>query len=136
MGSFSAVSLKGSTREEVQWDDVGAPNAQRSDYPVFAKKVVSAILEDESEFGILICGSGVGMGITANRFKGIYAGLCFTPEMATVARSDDNINVLVLASDFLEHQQAVDIVAAVIQAWGAQTFKGGRYQERLDMIDE
>ncbi len=114
------------------WLDVGAADEQRSDYPVFAQRVCEEMQKNQAEFGILICGSGVGMVVAANRFKGIYAGLACSEDMARVSREDDNINVLVIPSDFVTAEQAVDMINAWLQA----TFKRGRYQERIDMIDE
>jgi len=113
------------------WIDVGCFNDTRCDYPEFAKLVVGAISSKEADLGVLICGSGIGMAIAANRFAGMYAGLCWNPEIAKSAREDDNVNILVLPADFVSSEQVIEIIHAWLQA----TFKGGRYQKRLDMID-
>ncbi len=114
------------------WLDVGAINDERSDYPDFAAAVCSGILAGEAELGILLCGSGVGMSIAANRFAGIYAALCWQPELARMAREDDGSNILVLPADFMTAEQA----ESVVKSWLAAHFKGGRYQERLDRLEK
>ncbi|MFC1842280.1 RpiB/LacA/LacB family sugar-phosphate isomerase [Candidatus Dependentiae bacterium] len=120
------------TGELVDWLDVGCFSSERCDYPEFAKLVAKSILEKKADLGVLICGSGIGMSITANRFKYIYAGLCWNVEVAKAAREDDNINILVLPSNFVEPARSIEI----INAWLDAKFKFGRYQERLAMIDD
>lgn len=115
----------------VSWLDVGTTTKERTDYPIFAKKVCKNVLDAEVERGILICSSGIGMSIAANRFPGIYAALCWNVEIATSATQDDNANILVLPADFLEVKSAYRI----INVWLHTDFKGGRYQKRLKMID-
>ena len=117
---------------DVQWIDVGAFNAERSDYPEFARLVVEKMLNGSADLGVLLCGSGIGMAIAANRFSGIYAGLVWNDNLARLAREDDNVNLLVLPADFISHQQAVTI----IQCWLAAEFKGGRHAKRLEMVDQ
>lgn len=117
---------------EHEWLDVGAHDAQRSDYPGFAFDVCQELIEGRAERGILICGSGIGMSIAANRVRGIYAALCWNEEIARLACEHDGANVLVLPSDFITPEQA----KAMVVAWLNATFRGGRYQERLERIDE
>ncbi len=136
INSFPDISLETGLKEEVVWEDVGCISKQRCDYPIYAKKVANSILNKHAEFGILICGSGIGMAIAANRFKGIYAALCTSPEMATVGRSDDNINVLVLPSGILSEPASLNVVSSMLKAWMQPLFKRGRYKERLDMVDQ
>ena len=112
--------------------DMGCFDKQRCDYPVFAKLVASAVASGDADLGILLCGSGIGMAIAANRYKNIYAGLCWSPEVAKAAREDDNINILVLPADFISLEQA----AFIVDTWLHAEFKKGRYQIRLEMIDE
>jgi len=116
----------------LSWIDVGAHDDVRSDYPVFAKKVCGHMLEGAAELGILLCGSGIGMAITANRFPRIYAAVCWNVEIARVSREDDGSNVLVLPADFIDEK----LMVAIVQAWLQATFKQGRYQQRLSMIDQ
>ena len=116
----------------LQWIDVGTDSEIRVDYPIFAKKVCNNILNDKSDLGILICGSGIGVSIAANRFKGIYAGLCWNVEVTKSAKADDNINILALPADFVSAKDAF----AIIEAWLYTEFKGDRYQKRLELIDK
>lgn len=115
----------------IAWIDVGAHNDEPSDYPVFAQAVVKAMHDQEAERGVLICGSGTGMAITANRFPGIFAGVVWNDESARISYEHDKVNILVIPSDFVTNDQA----ARMINVWLAALFKGGRYQERIDMID-
>lgn len=117
--------------KDIQWIDVGTDSKERTDYPIYAKKVCNSILKKEADLGILLCGSGIGVGIAANRFKGIYAGVCWNAEIAKFAKADDNINVLVLPADFVVPEQAF----LSINIWLETEFKNGYYQKRLDMID-
>ncbi len=116
---------------KISWIDVGAFNSDRSDYPLFARAACQELLAGRAQRAILICGSGVGMAIAANRFKGIYAALAWNEEVARVSREDDDTNVLALPSDFVTAEQSVTIVHAWLQA----EFRGGRYQERVALLD-
>lgn len=116
----------------VDWLDVGTNSKLRVDYPVFAKKVVNNILNNSVEFGILICSSGIGMSIAANRYQRIYAALCWNKDIAKASKRDDRANILVLPADFV----SLDIAYEIIRVWFSSKFKGGRYEKRLDMIDQ
>jgi len=117
----------------IQWIDVGAFNTKRSDYPIFSHAVCKMILQGEGvDLGVLICGTGVGMAITANRYKNIYAALAWNKEIARQSREHDNANIIVLPSDYVSVEQAV----AMVNAWREVSFIGGRYAERIKMIDE
>src|SRR5919106_4997963 len=107
-----------------QWIDAGAYNQERSDYPIFANNVCQYIKTDKAERGILLCGTGIGMAIAANRFSHIYAALVWNKEIAIKSREDDWSNILVLPSDYLLH----DEVITIIYAWLDAKPKGGRYQ--------
>ena len=113
------------------WVDVGTDSQERTNYPEFAHKVSKLVLDGQAECGILICGSGIGMSITANRHKGIYAALCWSPTVARMAREHDNANILVLPSDYISD----DAARQIVRSWLEAKFLGGRYQERLDKID-
>jgi len=116
---------------DVSWIDVGTDSTERVDYPDFAHKITTLLLDKKADRGILICGSGIGMSIAANRYKGIYAALCWSPEIALCAREHDNSNVLILASDFISTNSAKKIV----EVWLHADFLGGRYQTRLEKVD-
>jgi ribose 5-phosphate isomerase B len=117
----------------IDWLDCGSRNKERSDFPVFAKVVCDSLFSGDADLGILICGSGIGMAIAANRFKGIYAALCWNKPVAVEAKQDSNSNVLVLPADFIEFEMANEI----IEVWINSTFKHEeRYRKRLEMVDE
>lgn len=115
----------------ITWLDHGAYTSERSDYPIFAQMVCHSMIKGEAQFGVLLCGTGIGMAIAANRFNMIYAALVWNEEIAQKSRQDDNANVLVLPADYISSDQAV----AMIDAWLAASFKGGRYATRVGMLD-
>lgn len=117
---------------DIAWHDVGAVDDQRSDYPLFSQKVSEAIRNGRAASGVLICGSGVGMAIAANRYPKIYAALAWNIDVARQSREHDAANVLVIPSDYVSPQDAV----AMVCAWHKAVFSGGRYQQRIDMIDK
>jgi ribose 5-phosphate isomerase B len=116
---------------DVAWLDVGTSSSDRVNYPLFAKQVCDAVLDHTTDVGILICGSGIGMSIAANRYKHIYAALCWHADVARYARMHDQANILILPADFVSIHEACKITAV----WMATEFMGGVYQERLDMLD-
>lgn len=117
---------------EISWVDVGSASLESCDYPIFAQEVVEALQTNQADVGILLCGSGVGMSIAANRFKGIYAGLAWNEEVACLSKEHDNVNVLVLPSDFVSTEQAI----SMIEAWINAEFLGERHQRRIELIDK
>ena len=117
---------------QVEWIDVGTNSTERTDYPVYTHRVVQHILDQKVDLGILICGSGIGVSIAANRFKRIYAGLVWNAEIAQVAKEDDNINILVIPADYLSFEHMVECITR----WLTSSFKEGRYLSRLKMNDQ
>lgn len=113
------------------WIDVGAFDEVRSDYPIFADLVAHKVASHEVDRGVLLCGSGIGMAVVANRYPGIYAGVVWNEKIAHMSREHDKVNVLVMPSDFVTPELAV----AMVTRWLEAEFLGGRYQERIDMID-
>lgn len=116
----------------IEYKDYGTENEERTDYPIYATKVAKAIVEKECDKGILLCRSGHGMTIVANKYKGIRAASIVSEEEARLAKADDNINVITLGGDKLTISEAV----CIIRMWLGTEFKGGRYQERLDMVEK
>jgi ribose 5-phosphate isomerase B len=116
--------------------DFGVYSEARADYPIIAFKLarhikgVSKIKSPKLDYGILICGSGLGMSIAANKVKGIRAALCSTPEMARRARQHNNANVLVLSADFTKFLRAKEIVNVFL----AEQFLGERHKTRINQI--
>lgn len=128
---FLKTVVKTAHNIPVTWTDVGAYNAERSDYPIFAHAAIKKLHEQQYDGIVLLCGSGNGMAISANRFKGIYACVCWNPLIARQAKEDDNCNVLVLAADDMTQAESVEILSA----WLHATFKSGRYAQRLEQLD-
>ena len=118
--------------KKIAYNDFGTFSEERTDYPIFAKKVAEAIVSGEYDKGILCCRSGHGMVVVANKFKGIRAATIANREAAIHAKADDDINVITLGGDYLTTNEAI----CIVRNWIATEFKGGRYQERIDMINE
>lgn len=116
----------------IEYKDYGTYSEERTDYPIFAENVAKAVQSKECDKGILICKSGAGMTIVANKFKGIRAALGINEEVSRASKADDDINVLVLPSQYITTSASI----ASVRAWIGTSFKGGRYLERLQMIKE
>ena len=112
--------------------DAGTNSDASVDYPDFGQKVAEMVLTGTAELGVLICGTGIGMSIAANKVPGIRAALVTDVFMARMAREHNNANILVLGGRVLDEQKACDLVGA----WLDATFEGGRHQARLDKITE
>lgn len=118
--------------KNIEFSDVGTFSKEICHYPVIAKELAVNVQKNKENMGILICSSGVGMTIVSNKFKGIRAATIINEEMAKEAKAHSNINVLVLPADFVNVSTAVQIV----RAWIATETLDGRYQDRLQMIEE
>ncbi len=111
--------------------DLGTFNAESVDYPDIAQKMVNALKAKMVDLGILICGTGVGISIAANRIKGIRAALIYNNEVARLAKEHNNANILVFGG----RTMAVDDVAKYIETFLHSSYEGGRHQRRLDKLD-
>lgn len=116
----------------IEYKDFGTDSEERTDYPIYAKKVAESIQKKECDKGILLCKSGCGMAIVANKFKGIRAGLVINENEAKFAKADDDINVITISGKNTSIEEAIKI----IRMWLGTEFKGGRYQERIEMINK
>lgn len=112
--------------------DFGTYSKESIDYPEFAYVASKSIVEHNNELGILICGSGVGVSITANKVKGIRAANCFNEEMATLARQHNNANVLCLGARFIN----ADLALTMVERFISTDFEGGRHKVRVDKIHD
>lgn len=111
--------------------DLGTSNGNDSvDYPDFGESVAQKVSHGEAEKGILVCGTGIGMSIVANKFPGVRAALAADIYMAKMAKLHNNANILVLGGRVLDENEACEMVAA----WLDTSFEGGRHQARLDKI--
>ncbi|MCD6188310.1 MAG: ribose 5-phosphate isomerase B [Desulfuromusa sp.] len=110
--------------------DFGTDGSASVDYPDFAAKVAGAVSSGEAQLGILICGTGIGMSISANKFAGVRAALVHDEFTAQMAREHNNANILVMGGRVLSPQQGKKLV----EIWLDTEFEGGRHQKRLDKI--
>ena len=123
----SIVSLM----DDIFFEDLGTDSDKSVDYPDFAKLAVDNILQNKSNIAVLICGSGIGMSITANRFKGIRAALCRNVDDAKLARQHNNANILALPGRQIDVDEAKNCFKIFINT----SFDGGRHQKRVEKID-
>ena len=110
--------------------NVGTDNNDSVDYPQFGLKVAEIVASGAADYGILVCGTGIGMSIVANKVPGIRAALATDTFMGRMAKEHNNANILVLGGRVIDHHEARDIV----KAWLDASFEGGRHQGRLDQI--
>jgi len=116
---------------DFQWSDAGCFSTESVDYPDFAHKVAAFITENPETKGVLICGSGNGMQMAANKHPNVRAALCWNKEIATLARTHNDANILVLPARFLSQEEAIDIVTAFFET----PFEGGRHEKRVEKIN-
>lgn len=110
--------------------DFGTFSEESCDYADFAHPAAEAVEKGEYPFGIAMCGSGNGIQMTLNKHQGIRAALCWTPEIAALAKQHNNANFLVLPARFVSEDEAIRIVDAYLDS----IFEGGRHQKRIDKI--
>ena len=111
--------------------DLGTNSSDRVDYPDFAHKLSLEVLKDEGSYGILICGTGIGMSLAANKHKGIRAALCHDAYTAKMARAHNDANVLC----FGERVVGLGVVESIIESWCNTSFEGGRHANRVKKIE-
>ena len=111
--------------------DFGTHGTQRTDYPIFGRAVAEAVTKGDCEKGILICGTGVGISIAANKVKGVRAVVCSEPYSALLSRQHNDTNILALGSRVVGR----DLALMIVDAWLDCEFEGGRHQGRIDMLE-
>jgi ribose 5-phosphate isomerase B len=111
--------------------DMGPDSADSVDYPDYAHKVATAVTDGIACCGILICGSGNGVCITANKHTGVRAALCWEPEISSLAKQHNNANVICLPARFISQEKAF----AIVDAYLNMDFEGGRHATRVDKIE-
>ena len=114
------------------YQDFGAHSTERTDYPLFAKDVTSTVSSNQAALGILICGTGVGMSIAANKVKGIRAVVCSEPYSAMLSRQHNNTNILALGSRVI----GPELARMIVKAWLEAEYEGGRHAARVEMISQ
>ncbi len=118
--------------KNIEFVDLGCKSEESVDYPDIASKVVKVVQNKECDQGILICRSGIGMSIVANKFKGIRCALCHNEYTAKYARLHNDSNVLAMGADDLTTNEAI----CILRMWFATEFEGGRHTERIELIKE
>ena len=116
----------------IKYEDFGTVSTESVDYPDYAKKVGESVASGGSDQGILVCGSGTGMAIAANKVPGVRAAVAWNEEIARLAREHNDANVLSLAARFTSPEENDKI----IRAWFGAQFGGGRHQRRVEKINE
>ena len=109
----------------------GTDSSDRCDYPVFGEAVARAVVRGDAERGIVICGTGVGISLAANRVKGIRAVVCSEPYSAALSREHNNTNVLAFGARVI----GIELAKLIVKSWLDAKFEGGRHAQRVDMLD-
>ena len=117
---------------DIEVINYGTNEADSVDYPDFVHPVANDVENEKVHLGIIICGSGNGAAMTANKHQGIRAALCWTKELAQLAREHNDANVLSIPARFTSLPQAVEMVKTFLDT----PFEGGRHQKRVDLIDK
>ena len=118
--------------KEIVYTDVGCYSEEHVDYPELAKAVCKEVQEKKADRGILVCRTGYGMAIVANKFRGIRAASISNEETAKFSRMHNDLNVLTLGADYITTNQAI----CILRQWLATEFEGGRHERRLKIIEE
>jgi len=116
----------------IQYEDLGTVSTESVDYPDYARKVGEEVAQGKVDQGLLVCGSGTGMAIAANKVTGVRAAVAWNEEIARLAREHNDANVLALGSRVTPFEELTKIV----RSWFAAKFDGGRHTERVDKIRE
>lgn len=114
----------------IEYKDFGTYSSERTDYPIYGEAVANAIVSGECDRGILICGTGVGISISANKVPGIRAVVCSEPYSALLSRQHNDTNILAMGARVV----GSDLALMILDAWLSGEYEGGRHQKRIDMI--
>lgn len=117
--------------EGYQCEDLGTDTEDPVDYPIYADRVCKKITDGTCDTGILICGTGIGMSIAANKHRGIRAALCCDEKTATLTRQHNNANILCLGARVLPFE----VIPAITKTFLETDFQGGRHQRRIDLLE-
>ncbi len=116
----------------VEFDDLGTVSEESVDYPDYARRVAEQVAQGRVEQGVLVCGSGTGMAITANKVPGVRAAVAWSEEVARLARQHNDANVLAIGA----RTTPPDEIPKIVRAWFATEFEGGRHAARVEKISE
>ena len=114
----------------LDFDDLGTGSEESVDYPDYARKVAEQVADGKVEQGLLVCGSGTGMAITANKVPGVRAAVAWSEEIARLARQHNNANVLAIGA----RTTPPDDIPNIVRTWFSTEFEGGRHAARVDKI--
>ncbi|MFA7662223.1 MAG: ribose 5-phosphate isomerase B, partial [Anaerovoracaceae bacterium] len=112
--------------------DLGTDSEDSVDYPIFGKRCAEAVRDGEAELGVVLCGTGIGVSIAANKVAGIRCALCINEYMARMARCHNDANVLAMGG----RTTTPDVAKAILTAWLEAACEGGRHQRRIDMLNQ
>ncbi|MCK4716044.1 MAG: ribose 5-phosphate isomerase B [Candidatus Marinimicrobia bacterium] len=112
--------------------DCGTDKTDSADYPDYAKSVTELIIKNQADWGVLICKTGIGMSIAANKVHGIRAALAYSEEIALLSRRHNNANVICFGADFTK----ISLAKRILAIWLKAEFEGGRHQRRIDKIQQ
>jgi ribose 5-phosphate isomerase B len=116
---------------EFEWENMGTYSSESVDYPDFAHPLAEKISNGENKYGILICGTGNGIGMTANKHANVRAALCWNVDIAALARQHNDANILVLPARFITEEDAFKVV----ETFFSTEFEGGRHKRRVEKIN-
>ena len=116
----------------IEYEDKGAYSADSVNYPEIAKAVASEVSKQKADIGILICRSGIGMSMCANKYKGVRCALCYEEQTAKFSRMHNNANMLALGADYISVNDAI----CILRQFLATEFEGGRHEARVNLIDD
>tara|TARA_B100001971_G_scaffold129103_1_gene118999 strand:- start:37074 stop:37499 length:426 start_codon:yes stop_codon:yes gene_type:complete len=129
--AFEAKEFVKTILDNYEVIDLGTHSVDSVHYPDYGKKIANAVLEDKGSLGIALCGSGIGISIQVNRFKGIRGALCRSTEDAKMSRLHNDSNILCLGARFNSNEE----IKAIVETWLSTEFEGGRHQTRVDLLD-
>ena len=116
----------------LEYKDFGTYSPERANYPVYGQKVALAVASGECDRGILLCGTGVGISIAANKVKGIRAVVCSEPYSAKLAKEHNNANILAMGARVI----GPELAKMIVENWLTAEFQGGRHEERVNLISQ
>ena len=126
------LSIIKNLESKYEFFDKGSNSDESVDYPDYASTIAKEIQSEKGDLGILICGTGNGVCMTANKFKGIRAVICWNKEIAKLAKQHNNANIICIPSRFIKTEEAIKIIESFI----LEKFEGGRHERRIKKINE
>lgn len=126
------LSIIKNLEDKYEFFDKGSYSDESVDYPDYASIIAKEIQSEKGDLGILICGTGNGVCMTANKFKGIRAVICWNKEIAKLAKQHNNANIICIPSRFIKAEEAIKIIESFI----LEKFEGGRHERRIKKINE